>query len=146
MKLPIQIKKLNENAKLPEHGSERAAGYDVFACIDETIELRPHETKMISTGLSIAVPDGYWVGAFARSGLAAKQGLRPANCTGVIDSDYRGTVMIALHNDSEVIRYIEPNEKIAQLIVLPFIYWDIEEVEELDDTVRGSGGFGSTGT
>lgn len=146
MVLPIKIKKLNENAKLPDHGSAAAAGYDVFACIDESIELGPHETKMISTGLSIAVPDGYWVGAFARSGLAAKQGLRPANCVGVIDSDYRGPVMIALHNDSESTKYIEPNQKIAQLIVLPFVYWDIEEVKELDETERGSGGFGSTGS
>lgn len=145
MTLPIKIKKLNENAKLPEHGSIAAAGYDVFACIDEIITLRPHETAKISTGLSVELPDGYWMGVFARSGLATKEGLRPSNCTGVIDSDYRGEVIVALHNDSETTRIITPGEKIAQLIVLPFVYWNLKEVNELSDTQRGTGGFGSTG-
>lgn len=143
--LPIEIKRLNEKAKMPEHGSAAAAGYDVFACLDESIQLQPHETVKISTGLSVAVPDGYWMGVFARSGLATKEGLRPSNCVGVVDSDYRGEVIVALHNDSEKVRIITPNEKIAQLIILPFMYWDIKEVDKLSDTDRGSGGFGSTG-
>lgn len=145
LNLPIKIKKLSPNAKLPEHGSAAAAGYDVFACIDETIELLPHTTSKVSTGLAVEIPEGYFMGVFARSGLATKEGLRPSNCVGVIDSDYRGIVIVAVHNDTEETRYISPNQKIAQLIVLPFIYWDIEEVQELNDTDRGSGGFGSTG-
>ena len=144
MKTPIKIKKIKENAKMPYRGSTAAAGYDVFACINEPVKIFPHQTAMINTGLSVAVPDGYWVGVFARSGIAAKQGLRPANCTGVIDADYRGPVMVALHNDSEEIRFVEPDERIAQLIILPFMDWDIEEVDELDDTERNEGGFGST--
>lgn len=146
MTLPIEIKKLDPKAKMPEHGSAAAAGYDVFACLDEPIQLWPHETVKISTGLSIAVPDGYWAGVFARSGLATKEGLRPSNCVGVIDSDYRGPVIVALHNDSSFTRTIHPNEKIAQLIIMPFVYWDIQEVDKLSDTERGANGFGSTGS
>lgn len=145
MNLPIKIKKLKETARLPERGSAEAAGYDVFACIDDTIELLPHTTEKIGTGLAFELPVGYWMGVFARSGLATKEGLRPSNCTGVIDSDYRGEVIVALHNDSHFTRYIRPQEKIAQLIVLPAIEWSIEEKNELDETERGSGGFGSTG-
>ena len=145
MNLSIKIKRLDENAKMPEHGSAAAAGYDVFACINEVIDLHPHETVKISTGLSMAIPDGYWAGVFARSGLATKEGLRPANCVGVIDSDYRGPIIVAVHNDSNETRHIEPGEKIAQIIILPFVYWDIEETDILDSTERGSGGFGSTG-
>lgn len=145
MNLPIKIKKLKETARLPERGSAEAAGYDVFACINDTIELLPHTTEKIGTGLAFELPVGYWMGVFARSGLATKEGLRPSNCTGVIDSDYRGEVIVALHNDSNLTRYIRPQEKIAQLIVLPAIEWNIEEKMELDETERGSGGFGSTG-
>ena len=141
MNLPIKIKKLKETARLPERGSAEAAGYDVFACIDDTIELLPHTTEKIGTGLAFELPVGYWMGVFARSGLATKEGLRPSNCTGVVDSDYRGEVI----NDSNLTRYIHPQEKIAQLIVLPAIEWNIEEKNELDETERGSGGFGSTG-
>lgn len=143
--ISVKIKKLNENAKLPERGSAAAAGYDVFACLDESIELRPHETVKISTGLSVEFPEGYFMGVFARSGLATKEGLRPSNCVGVVDSDYRGAVIVALHNDSEVTRIIEPNEKIAQLIIMPFLTWELEEVNELSKTERGGNGFGSTG-
>lgn len=143
--ISVKIKKLNENAKLPERGSAAAAGYDVFAYLDESIELRPHETVKISTGLSVEFPEGYFMGVFARSGLATKEGLRPSNCVGVVDSDYRGAVIVALHNDSEVTRIIEPNEKIAQLIIMPFLTWELEEVNELSETARGGNGFGSTG-
>ena len=145
MNIPIKIKKLNQNARLPQHGSAAAAGYDVFACIHDPIWLHPHETIKIPTGLAFQIPEGYFMGVFARSGLATKQGLRPSNCVGVIDSDYRGDVIVALHNDSETTRMIEPYEKIAQLIVMPFLVWDMEEVNELNETARGIDGFGSTG-
>ncbi len=142
----INIIKLNENAKLPERGSDFAAGYDLFANISEDIIIAPHETKMIGTGLAMEIPEGYFGGVFARSGLSSKEGLRPANCTGVVDADYRGEVKVALHNDSEVSRTITPDEKIAQLVVIPFLSVDFNLVSELSDTVRGAGGFGSTGT
>lgn len=142
----INIIKLNENAKLPERGSDFAAGYDLFANISEDIIIAPHETKMIGTGLAMEIPEGYFGGVFARSGLSSKEGLRPANCTGVVDADYRGEVKVALHNDSEVSRTITPDEKIAQLVVIPFLSVDFNLVNELSDTVRGAGGFGSTGT
>ncbi len=142
----INIIKLNEKAKLPERGSDFAAGYDLFANISEDIIIAPHETKMIGTGLAMEIPEGYFGGVFARSGLSSKEGLRPANCTGVVDADYRGEIKVALHNDSEVSRTITPDEKIAQLVVIPFLSVDFNLVSELSDTVRGAGGFGSTGT
>lgn len=141
----INIKKLSETAKLPERGSAFAAGYDLFADLKEAIEIKPHETIMINTGVAMEIPEGYWGGIFARSGLSAKEGLRPANCVGVVDADYRGPVCVALHNDGEIIRKVMPQQKIAQLVVVPFLAVEFEEVEELSDTVRGAGGFGSTG-
>ena len=141
----INIKKLSETAKLPERGSAFAAGYDLFADLQETIEIKPHETYMINTGVAMEIPEGYWGGVFARSGLSAKEGLRPANCVGVVDADYRGPVCVALYNDSEVVRKVAPQQKIAQLVVVPFLAVEFEEVAELSDTVRGAGGFGSTG-
>ncbi|MBQ8559094.1 MAG: dUTP diphosphatase [Tyzzerella sp.] len=143
--MKINIKKLSETAKLPERGSAFAAGYDLFADLQETIEIKPHETYMINTGVAMEIPEGYWGGVFARSGLSAKEGLRPANCVGVVDEDYRGPVCVALHNDSEVVRKVAPQQKIAQLVVVPFLAVEFEEVAELSDTVRGAGGFGSTG-
>lgn len=107
--------------------------------------LAPHETKMIGTGVALAVPEGYFGGVFARSGLSAKEGLRPANCTGVVDADYRGEVKVALHNDSGEERVVAPGQKIAQLVIMPFISVEFEEVADLDETERGQGGFGSTG-
>ena len=142
---PVKIKRNKSNARMPERGSDAAAGYDVFACLDWELQIPPHQTIKIDTGLSMEIPTGYWAGVFARSGLATKEGLRPANCVGVIDSDYRGSVIVALHNDSEEVRTIIPGEKIGQLILLPCYEWSIEEVNELSDTERGSGGFGSTG-
>ncbi len=143
--MEIKLKKLNDAAKIPERGSDYAAGYDLFANISENVEILPHETKLIGTGISCAIPAGYFGGIFARSGLSLKEGLRPANCVGVIDADYRGEIKVSLHNDSEVKRVVEPNQKIAQLVVVPFLTVEFNEVDELDDTDRGEGGFGSTG-
>lgn len=143
--MKIQIKKLNENAVIPTRGSEQAAGYDLYAATDNTIVIRPHETVKVGTGLAIAVPDGYFGAIFARSGLAAKQGLRPANCVGVADSDYRGEYIVALHNDTDYERTIAPKERIAQLVVMPYLAVEFDEVDELSETARGAGGFGSTG-
>lgn len=143
--MKVNIKKLKENAVIPTRGSEYAAGYDLYACIDEPIEIYAGQTVKIGTGLSIAVPDGYFGAIFARSGLATKEGLRPANAVGVCDSDYRGEYIIALYNDSSVMRVIEPGERIAQLVVMPYLAVEFEESDELDETDRGSGGFGSTG-
>lgn len=143
--MKIEIKKLKDNAKLPTRGSEYAAGYDLYACIDEAVTIAPHTTEKIGTGLSVAVPNGYFGAIFARSGLAAKEGLRPANCVGVADSDYRGEYIVAIHNDTDEKRKIEPYERIAQLVIMPFLEAEFEEVTNLSETERGSGGFGSTG-
>lgn len=139
----MKIKRLKDQAILPTQGSDCAAGYDLYST--ESVVIPPHETRMIDTGWSMAIPVDCWGGIFARSGLASKEGLRPANCVGVIDPDYRGPVKVALHNDSEENKVVNVGERIAQFIILPrfIIYW--EEVKELDDTDRNFGGFGSTG-
>ena len=141
----INILRMTDSAKLPERGSVSAAGYDLFADVAEDVTIAPHETKKIGTGLAMEIPEGYFGGIFARSGLSAKEGLRPANCVGVVDSDYRGEIKVALHNDGEQARVITPAEKIAQLVVVPFLSVDFNEVSNLSDTARGEGGFGSTG-
>lgn len=141
----IKIKKLRENARTPSRGSAYAAGYDLYAAIDAPVTIAPHCTAMIGTGLSVEIPEGYFGAVFARSGLASKQGLRPANCVGVCDSDYRGEYTVALHNDSEIEKTINCGERIAQLVVIPHLSVEFEEAEELSDTARGAGGFGSTG-
>ena len=143
--MKIQVKKLKENAILPSRGSAYAAGYDLYACLDEAVSIGAGETVKIGTGLSIAVPEGYFGAIFARSGLAAKEGLRPANCVGVADSDYRGEYIVALHNDSSVTRMVTPGERIAQLVIMPFLSVCFEETNYLEETERGEGGFGSTG-
>ena len=143
--MKIQVKKLRSDALLPSSGSHFAAGYDLYACMDAPVEIAPHTTVKIGTGLSLAVPEGYFGAIFARSGLASKQGLRPANCVGVCDSDYRGEYIIAVHNDGESAQRIAPGDRIAQLVVLPCLALDFEEVDELGGTERGAGGFGSTG-
>ena len=143
--MKIEIKKLRDKAKLPTRGSCYAAGYDLYACIEEAVTIAPHTTEKIGTGLSVAVPNGYFGAIFARSGLAAKEGLRPANCVGVADSDYRGEYIVAIHNDTDEERKIEPDERIAQLVIMPFLEAEFEEVSNLSETERGSGGFGSTG-
>ena len=142
----IQIKRINEKAKMPSAGSERAAGYDLYACLEaEELRIAPHQTVMVGTGLAAAIPDGYFGGIFARSGLAAKQGLRPANCVGVVDADYRGEIKVALHNDTETEQKIADGERIAQLVVMPFLSREFELTAEREETERGAGGFGHTG-
>lgn len=142
----IKIKKLNNLAKMPSRGSSDAAGYDLYAATDYIIDIAPHSTVKIGTGLSFELPEGTFAGIFARSGIATKRGLRPANCIGICDSDYRGEYIVALHNDTDEMQSIEPGERIAQMILLPFIEMNFKEVDELSDTERGKGGFGSTGT
>lgn len=141
----IKIKKLTDTAKTPTRGSEHAAGYDLYADVKEDVQIKPHETVKIGTGLAMEVPDGYFGAIFARSGLAAKEGLRPANCVGVCDSDYRGEYIVAIHNDSEETRTVTAGERIAQLVIMPYLPVTFDEVAELTDTNRGEGGFGSTG-
>ena len=143
----VQIKKLRENALLPSRGSALAAGYDLCACLDgdEAVIIPPHHTVKLGTGLAFALPEGTFGAVFARSGLASKQDLRPANCVGVVDSDYRGECFIALHNDSNEERTVRHGDRIAQLVLLPFLPMEFEEADELPETVRGEGGFGSTG-
>ena len=143
--MKIEIKKLRENAVIPTKGSQQAAGYDLYAAIDAPVIIKPHTTEKIGTGLAIAVPDGYFGAIFARSGLATKQGLRPANCVGVADSDYRGEYIVALHNDTDEEKTIDCGERIAQLVVMPYLSVEFEETDELSETERGAGGFGSTG-
>lgn len=141
----VNIVKLKENATIPTRGSEEAAGYDLYACIDSPLTIEPHETVMVPTGIAVELPRGTYAGIYARSGLASKKGLRPANCVGVCDSDYRGEYMVALHNDKSEAKTIEPNERIAQMIVHKYERVNFNLVDKLKDTNRGSGGFGSTG-
>lgn len=141
----IKIKKLNDKAVIPTYGSEYAAGADLYACMDEPVTIDSHETVMIHTGLAMEIPAGYAGFIYPRSGLASKRGLAPANKVGVVDPDYRGEFMVALHNHSEVPQTVEPMERVAQLVITPFITAEFELADELDDTVRGAGGFGSTG-
>lgn len=142
----MRIKLLTNTAKVPTRGSEYAAGYDLYADIPSEIWIFENEREMIGTGIAVEIPEGYFGALFARSGLATKKGLRPANCVGVIDSDYRGEIKVALFNDSSTPRSIAPQERIAQLVILPYAKVDLEVVDDLTDTTRGEGGFGSTGT
>lgn len=139
----LKLKKLNDNAIIPTRGSEKAAGYDLYAA--EEASIKAGETVKIGTGIAVAIPDGYFGGIYARSGLATKEGLRPANCVGVIDSDYRGELIVSIHNDSSVDRIIEKGERMAQLVVQPYLSVEFEEADELDETERGDGGFGHSG-
>lgn len=141
----VNLKKLNKNAVIPTRGSEYAAGMDLYACIDKPITIPAHSTVKIGTGLSIELPNGYFGAIVARSGLATKEGLAPANKFGVCDSDYRGEYIVALHNHTNEAKLIMPKERIAQLIVMPYLPIEFVETEELSDTDRGNGGFGSTG-
>lgn len=145
LKENVKLKKLNQNAVIPTYGSPFSAGADLYACLEEAITIRPNETVLVKTGIALEIPEGYAGLIYARSGLASKKGLAPANKVGVVDSDYRGEIMVALHNHSMVEQQVEPKERIAQLVVTPFLSVSFEEVEELTDTERGSGGFGSTG-
>lgn len=142
----IQIKKLDPSAVIPSSGSKYAAGYDLYACLPGgSVDIPPHTTAKIGTGLSMAIPEGYFGAVFARSGLASKQGLRPANCVGVCDSDYRGEYIVAIHNDSLSTQTINHGDRIAQLVVMPYMSLEFEESDRLPETERGAGGFGSTG-
>lgn len=145
MKYDLRIKKLRDNAQMPTYGSEFAAGADMYAAIDESVIIAPNETKFIPTGLAFEIPEGYAGFIYARSGLACKKGLAPANKVGVVDADYRGEVMVALHNHGTEAQTVEAGERIAQMIIAPFITANFIFSDELDDTVRGAGGFGSTG-
>ena len=145
-KLDIKIKKLDKNAIIPTYGSEFSAGADLYALTDESIEIKPGETVLVHTGLAFEITPGYGGFIFARSGLASKKGLAPANKVGVVDSDYRGEVMVALFNHSSKTAVIENGERIAQMVFLPYAAANFIESETLDDTARGIGGFGSTGT
>lgn len=142
----LKIKKLNDNATIPTYGTEFSAGADLYACVDEPVTIAPGETKVIKTGLAMEIPAGFAGLIYARSGLATKKGLAPANKVGVVDADYRGEVMVALHNHSLVEATIESGERIAQMVIAPFVTANFIVTDELSDTVRGAGGFGSTGT
>ena len=146
MKQQVKIKKLNSKAMLPTYGSEYSAGADLYACMEETVTIQPGETVLIKTGLAMAIPEGYAGLIYARSGLATKKGLAPANKVGVVDADYRGEVMVPLHNHSRVAGEVEHGERIAQMVITPFLTAEYMLAEELDETERGEGGFGSTGT
>lgn len=146
MQYDVRIKKLRENAVVPTYGSEFAAGADLYAAVEESVTIAPSETKLIPTGIAMEIPVGYAGFIYARSGLASKKGLAPANKVGVVDADYRGEVMVALHNHGKTEQTIEAGERIAQMVIAPFITANFIESETLEDTVRGAGGFGSTGS
>jgi dUTP pyrophosphatase len=141
--MTMRIKRLNDNAILPTLGSPFAAGYDLYSI--DTVTISPQETKLIHTGLAIEIPDGFWGGIYARSGLATKKDLAPANKVGVIDSDYRGEIMVALHNHGTQPQTVMAGDRIAQLVFHQQWTTDWEVVDELSNTSRGEGGFGSTG-
>ncbi len=141
----VNFKKLNDKAVKPTFGTEFAAGADLYACEGGEITIAAGETKLIHTGLSLEIPEGYAGLIYARSGIATKRGLAPANKVGVIDSDYRGEIMVALHNHSGEAQNIADGERIAQLVITPFLKVEYTETDTLSDTVRGEGGFGSTG-
>ena len=141
----VKMKKLREGAQLPTYGSEGAAGADLRVCLDEPVTIQPGETKMLPLGLAIEIPEGYVGLAYARSGMATKRGIAPANKVGVIDSDFRGEMMAALRNHGSEPQTIEPGERVLQLVIAPCVQAVFEEAEELSETARGEGGWGSTG-
>jgi dUTP pyrophosphatase len=146
MENKVNIKKLDQNATIPKYGTDYAAGADLYTCNMESVTLKPNETYFFHTGIALEIPNGYAGFIYARSGLGTKKGLAPANKVGVIDSDYRGDIIIALHNHSTKEQTIEPQERIAQLVIAPYYKAIFNEVDELNDTTRGETGFGSTGT
>ena len=141
----VHVKKLDERAVIPAYGSASAAGADLYALLDEPLELMPGQTALVHTGIAMEIPEGFVGLVFARSGMATNRGVAPANKVGVIDADYRGEIMVALHNHSAEPQRIEPGERVAQLALVPFLSAAFTQVEELTDTERGAGGFGSTG-
>ena len=143
--MTVKYKKLRQGAKAPEYQSECAAGADLYACLDEPVQINPCETFMIPTGLAMEIPQGHAGLIFARSSMGVKRDLAPANKVGVIDADYRGEFMVALHNHGKQVQTVAPGERIAQLVIVPVLTPGFQEVAELSSTVRGTGGFGSTG-
>jgi len=143
--MKINIKKLNENAIIPTYGSLGAAGADLYALLPDTLTIKSGETVLVGTGIAMEIPEGFVGLVFARSGLSTKKGLAPANKVGVIDSDYRGEIKVPLFNQSSVSQTIEKGERIAQIVITPFLSAEFFEVDELDSTIRGTEGFGSTG-
>ena len=143
--MKVKLKKLNERAIIPAYGSPYSAGADLYNAEESTITLKPGESFLFHTGIAMEIPEGYVGLVYARSGLACKKGLAPANKVGVIDADYRGEIMVCLHNHSKNEQNVEPGERIAQMVIAPFLTAEYEEVSELSDTIRGKGGFGSTG-
>ena len=146
MKQTVRYQKLDERAVAPAYGSAAAAGADLYAVMDAPLMIAPNETILVHTGLAVEIPDGFVGLVCARSGLATKRGLAPANKVGVIDADYRGEIMVALHNHSMEPQTIEQGERIAQLVLVPYLTADYEQADNLSDTERGAGGFGSTGS
>ena len=142
----VKVKLLKPGAKMPVYGTEYSAGADLCACLEQAVTLEPGETRLISIGISMEIPVGYAGFVFARSGLATKRHLAPANKVGVIDSDYRGEFFVPLRNHGPIPQTIEPGERIAQMILMPYLAANFLEAESLSDTLRGEGGFGSTGT
>ncbi len=143
--MQMRVKKLNPKAKLPTYGTNQSAGADLYVCLEEPVTIGPGDTAFLPTGIAVAVPEGYVGLVFARSSLGCKRGLAPANKVGVIDSDYRGEIRVVLHNHSSETQTVEDGERVAQLVVVPVLAPELVETEELDDTQRGIGGFGSTG-
>lgn len=143
MAIHVAFKKLDEKAQIPTYGSLSAAGADLYAL--QEAELQPGQTVLIHTGIAMEIPEGYAGLIYARSGLATKRGLAPANKVGVVDADYRGEIMVALHNHSDRMQKVDCGERIAQLVITPFLRVEFDEVSHLSDTDRGAGGFGSTG-
>jgi len=141
----IRVKILREGAKLPTYGTAEAAGADLYACLDETVSIHPGETKFIPTGIALEVPKGCAGLIYARSGLACKQGLAPANKVGVVESDYRGEIIVALHNHGTMVRTVENGERIAQFVITPVLQPVYQVVQNLTESLRGEGRFGSTG-
>lgn len=141
----IRVKILREGAKLPTYGSAEAAGADLYACLTESVTIEPHTTAFIPTGIALEVPRGCAGLIYARSGMACKRGLAPANKVGVVDSDYRGEILVALHNHGTAAQTVEPGERVAQFVITPVLTPAYEAAESLSDTVRDAGGFGSTG-
>lgn len=142
----VNVKKLTESAIVPTYGSQYAAGADLYACLQDPVKIAPGETYLVKTGIAMEIPAGYVGLVYARSGLATKKGLAPANKVGVIDADYRGEIMVPLYNHSGTEVEIEPGERVAQMVITPFLTAEYTVVEELEDTVRGENGFGSTGS
>lgn len=141
----VKTRRITHTAQMPHRGSEEAAGYDLYADTNMRIDIAPHESVKVGTGLAMEIPKGFFGAIFARSGVACRQGLRPSNCVGVIDSDYRGEIMVDVRNDTNEHQTITKQMRIAQLVIMPYLECDFEEVKELDDTQRGNGGYGSTG-